>query len=961
MNLSSLDQALQVVALFLAVVEFILGLYVLMLNARHTANRYVSGLLLLGAITTLAEGLLIGASNATEAYLPTVLLAATVVPVQPALLIVAVVLLKPGWMPFAGLTSGRGRWRWLWVGLYAFALVPPVLTLIDVTLGTRLWYTGLDPATYQGGPVGSVAFTQGSLAGPIKLLAFQILPLLTFVPLIYVAFRDKKATPLNRRLAGLLLVQQVSILAIALGTREILPSPLPDLLPTAIFVFTYAYVIFQQMVSERRAQRGRLRTRLTALTLVVAIPLLAAVPLLLSLRGAAELERNALDRLEATSGALSTNVSVWLDYNVRALHEMAALQDIVSMEAERQKPVLETMATAYPHMYLVSTTDLDGINVARNDAEASKDYSDRLWFQGARDGAALTFQLLVGRTSGEPALVASAPIRDQTGNIIGVAMYASDLNDITNEVLFSKVGESGFAYVIDAENRVVVHPDPAYSAELRDLGTAPPVVALRQGTRGLVAFTDENGQRWQAYVDEIDHGWGLIVQQPEAELLDVLRTFQTTSMVLISVGAIILLLLTWLTMGQAFRPIETLTGTAAQIAAGDLDAEAQIEGGDEISTLARTFNDMTGQLRGLIGNLERRVADRTHDLEERSRYLEATAEVGRAAASILDANQLIGQVVDLICERFGLYYVGLFLLDETGEWAVLRAGTGAAGRAMLARRHRIHVGEGMIGWSAAHGESRVALEAGADAVRLATSELPETRSEAALPLRSRGEVLGALSVQATEPGFFDEETMAVLQTMADQVAVAISNAQLFQQAQEALEAERRAYGEIGREAWSQLLGVRAGQGYRCDDRGVIPVGDGQPAQEQEEATDTARAELPELVLPIVTHGRVLARIEAHKADTAEWTEEEIELMRSLGDQLSVALESARLFQDTQRREVRERLVGEATARMRETLDIETVLKTTASEVRQVLDLDNLVIRLAPPETDGAPAGDAKSA
>ena len=116
----------------------------------------------------------------------------------------------------------------------------------------------------------------------------------------------------------------------------------------------------------------------------------------------------------------------------------------------------------------------------------------------------------------------------------------------------------------------------------------------------------------------------------------------------------------------------------------------------------------------------------------------------------------------MIRERFGLYYVGLFELDPGGEWAILRAGTGEAGSAMLARGHRIRVAEGMIGWSVEHGQSRVALAADEDAVRLATAELPETRSEAALPLRSRGRVRGALTVQHRQPGAFDPDTLAVL-------------------------------------------------------------------------------------------------------------------------------------------------------------------------------------------------------
>ena len=206
------------------------------------------------------------------------------------------------------------------------------------------------------------------------------------------------------------------------------------------------------------------------------------------------------------------------------------------------------------------------------------------------------------------------------------------------------------------------------------------------------------------------------------------------------------------------------------------------------------------------------MADRTQELEQRSSYLVAAAEVGRTAASILEADALVQQVVELIRKDFGLYYVGLFQVDDSGEWAELRAGTGEAGWTMLARGHRLHIGgDSMIGWSITNRQPRIALEAGEDAVRLATPELPETRSEAALPLQSRGRVMGALSVQHTRPGAFDEDTIVVLQTMADQVAVALDNARLFAGRQEALEAVQRAYGEVSSEAWHEML--RSGLGW----------------------------------------------------------------------------------------------------------------------------------------------------
>jgi GAF domain-containing protein len=183
---------------------------------------------------------------------------------------------------------------------------------------------------------------------------------------------------------------------------------------------------------------------------------------------------------------------------------------------------------------------------------------------------------------------------------------------------------------------------------------------------------------------------------------------------------------------------------------------------------------------------------------------------------------------------------------------------------------------------------------------------PETRSEIALPLRARGQVIGALDMQSLELQAFGEEDIAVLQTLADQVALAINNAQLFEQAQAAVEAEHRAAGEITGQAWKNLIRSQT---------------------------------------------KTLAYIRRQDGLTAA---EQITLVETLTEQLGVALESARLYQDTVRRAAQEQLIGEATGRIRESLDIETVLKTIASEIRQALDLDTLVIRLATPEMDDSP-------
>jgi GAF domain-containing protein len=228
----------------------------------------------------------------------------------------------------------------------------------------------------------------------------------------------------------------------------------------------------------------------------------------------------------------------------------------------------------------------------------------------------------------------------------------------------------------------------------------------------------------------------------------------------------------------------------------------------------------------------------------------------------------------------------------------------------------------------------------------------------ALPLRARGAIIGVLDVQSNQPRAFGSEEAAVLQTLTDQVALAISNARLFEQVQASLDAERRLYSEVSTEAWRKLLSTQTGLSFRRSKQGLDSTGDiwrpemhvalktGQTALDQEQPST--------LATPIKVRDQVVGVIDARKRDgTGNWTPEQTAVIETLAEQLAVALESARLYQDTQRRAAQERLIGEVTTRIRESLDVETVLKTTASEMRQALDLDNLVIRLATPETDGA--------
>ena len=172
--------------------------------------------------------------------------------------------------------------------------------------------------------------------------------------------------------------------------------------------------------------------------------------------------------------------------------------------------------------------------------------------------------------------------------------------------------------------------------------------------------------------------------------------------------------------------------------------------------------------------------------ERRSRLLKAANRVGKEVASILDLDQLLPQTVNIICEAYGLYYAGVFLLDDKGEFAVLRAGYGKAGKAMLAEGHKLRVGtESMIGACIAMGEARIALDVGEERVHFKNPHLPHTRSEMALPLIYGGRTLGAVTIQSSEERAFSEDDITTLLTMAEHLAVAINNARLVEELKEA--------------------------------------------------------------------------------------------------------------------------------------------------------------------------------
>lgn len=413
------------------------------------------------------------------------------------------------------------------------------------------------------------------------------------------------------------------------------------------------------------------------------------------------------------------------------------------------------------------------------------------------------------------------------------------------------------------------------------------------------------------------------------------------------------------------RPITRLTEVAQIVASGDFSAKAIVESNDEIGILAGTFNSMTEQLDDVISNLEDTISERTQALERRAAYLESAAEVGRTASDVQDLDEMLVTVAQLIGDRFGFYHVGILLIEETGKFAVLRAANSEGGWRMIARDHKLRVGEqGIVGSVTSTGEARIEQSvAGEDTVHFANPELPYTRSEMALPLISGDEILGALDVQSTEEEAFTQEDVTILQVLADQVAMAIGNKLLLARVQESIEAERRAFGELSSQAWVERLQMRVTPGFISDESGISKI-DGALNAEAKEALESGRSVAysgdtngqvnQPLAVPIKIHGNVvLGLIETHKpTEEGPWTSQEIELLESIGDQLGSALENARLFEETQRQAERERIAADVSSQVWSSTDVNSILQTAVNELGRALNASKGTIRLTSDEQDG---------
>jgi GAF domain-containing protein len=344
------------------------------------------------------------------------------------------------------------------------------------------------------------------------------------------------------------------------------------------------------------------------------------------------------------------------------------------------------------------------------------------------------------------------------------------------------------------------------------------------------------------------------------------------------------------------------------------------------------------ELTSLRDALELRVRERTLSLEKRAAQIQTVSRMARTIAAVQDLSALLPNITSLVSEQFRFYHTGIFLVDDAGNYAVLKASNSEEGRRMLKRNHRLLLdSNSIVGYVTSRGEPRIARDVGADSVFFNNPDLPQTRSEMALALRVSGRVIGALDIQSTQTDAFSEEDISVLSTLADQIAIAIENARLFGQAQEALSEAQATYEKFVQQSWNSFVLQARNTGFIFDGKQVIPFDSQSKRDYVKPAIQTGSLSLEKsserIAIPIKLRGQTIGFLDIRsKKGERMWTRDEITLLEAAAERAALALENARLVESAQRRAARERAIGDISSKIGAVSSFEYILQTAVEEL-----------------------------
>ncbi len=583
----------------------------------------------------------------------------------------------------------------------------------------------------------------------------------------------------------------------------------------------------------------------------------------------------------------------------------------------------------------------------------------------------------------------SVPFYNKSNEFQGVAtadIAFSQTQDLIRQI---RVGEEGYAFMIDNKGVILGIGDKGgtYNAMidsiLNSASTQQAVAwnnmieSMINGRTGFAQVVDPQGRSMFVSYAPIGMGtsWSLALAYPQDELfLPVTKLTQTLIILTIST-LLVFSFIIFVYSRSITLPIQKLANQSLLFAQEhtpeirkQLLQPVAIETNDELEELGTAYNQMTSELVRTLEMLEEKVNERTLELrkvysinERRAKQFEAITQVSRVINQTQGLQDLLPQITQVISQQFSFYHVGIFLVDSNREYAVLVAANSEGGERMLARNHKLKIGQtGIVGAVAGNGIPRIALDTGADAIFFNNPDLPETRSEMALPLvQSQREIIGVLDVQSTEPNAFSQDDIQILSTLAEQVTIAIANARLYEKTQKSIIEAEMYYRRDLRASWRKFTRSQKIAGIRRSNLKSMLLTEPAAVTGETEVTLTGnmyqknqKGASAEITLPIRLRGEVVGVLNAKNEQGREWSADEIDIVTAILERAALAIDNARLLAESQKAAEKERLIGEIATKVSSFTNRENILQTAVAEIGRVLPGAEVVIQIQKNENNG---------